>query len=521
MSSTTLVIDHADPIPNLGGGRKEVVRGIINALEGFSSGAKKATGLSVFANDSTSAAATGTITLATCPAGAEVEVNGVKFRAIASGTPTVANGEFVISGTDAADATSLAAAINGSTDARIYKLLTATTTGSSGVVTLTANANGALGNAITIKTNGVVAKGTVTVVTALTDIDDTVSINGVAMTAKQQRATGTLTAATAIAGNTFAVDGITFTGVAGAATLGTPTFSIDTGDNETATSIAAQINAHAQLSGKVTATAAAAVVTIRAVTSGTAGNSIALAGTATTLEASDTTLTDGAAVANNEFDFSPGSTATQVAADIVRCCNASTSALINEHVTATNEAGVVTFWAKYPGPSGNHITIASSDADGLAVAPGARFTGGTEASSAGAQATAEITFATVLNGSTITVAGTVFTAHTNTEAANQFSIAGTDTQDAASFCKMFNDSATALVHDIRASNSSAVVTLTARRGGVAGNAITIATSSGTELAITGGASRFTGGAAPTTVVLSGARLASGVGGSVTEVTHTF
>lgn len=520
MSSTTLVIDHTSPIIT-SGGRKEVMRGIINALEGFTSGAKKGTGFSLFANDATSAAATGTITLATCAAGTEIEVNGVKFRAIASGTPTVSYGEFVISGTDAADATSLAAAINGSTDARIANVLTATTTGASGVVTVTVNANGAVGNSVTIKTNGVVAKGTATVVVALTDINDTISINGVAMTAVQQKATGTLTAATAIVGTTFVLDGVTFTGVAGAATSGAANFSIDTGDNETATSIAAQINAYAAFSGKLSATSASAVVTIRADTSGTAGNAITLLGTATVLAESALTLEGGVAVANNEFDFSPGSTATQVAADLVRCCNASTSALINQHVVATHLAGVVTFWALYPGTPGNHITLASNDADGLAVSA-ARLAGGTELSSGGAQAAAVITFANVANADTITIGGVVFTAHTDTEAADQFPINGTDTADAAYAAKMINATISGtLAKDIVATSSGAELTITARRGGVAGNAITVATSSGVTLAITGSASRLLLGAAPPTVVPSAARLASGVGGSVAEAVHTF
>lgn len=517
MSGTTLVLTHTAPIPNTGGGRKEVMRSLINALEGYTSGAKSGASFDLYPNGTTPVAASGTITLTNCAAGTEVEVNGVKFRAISSGTPTVANGEFVISGTDAADATSLVAAINGSTDTRIAGVVTASSTGSSGVVTVTAVEKGLTGNAVTIKTNGVVAKGTCTVVAALTDIDDTVSINGVAMTAKQQRATGTLTAATAIAGDTFAIDGITFTGAAGAVTLGTPTFSIDTGDNETATSIAAQINAHAQLSGKVTATASSAVVTVRAVTAGTAGNSITLAGTASTLEASAATLENGAAVANNEFDFSPGSTATQVAADIVRCVGASTSALISDHVTATNEAGVVTFWAKYPGTPGNHITLASSDADGLAVTP-ARLAGGTEASSGGAQATGTLTLTSVANGETCAVNGVTLTAHTNTDANNQFRIDGDDTADAAALARAINNSTTAALADVIATSSNSVVTVTARRGGVSGNAITL--SSG-QASIVANVTRLAGGAAPTTVAPNGARLASGVGTNATKISHTF
>jgi hypothetical protein len=449
----------------------------------------------------TATAATGTITLATCGAGTVIDVNGVEFRAIASGTPTIANGEFVISGTDTADATSLAAAINGSTDARISGVLTATS--DSGVVTLTPAQYGKLGNAISIKTKGVVATGTVTC--AAVDVDDTVTINGTTLTGKQQRATGTLTAASAVAADTCVVNGVTFTGVAGAVTLGSTNFSIDTGDTETATSLAAQINActDGRIAGVVTATSAAGVVTVRAVSAGTGGNAITLVGTAVRLAASGATLSGGAAVANNQFEVV--GTNTQVAADLARCINASSTALVSSHVYAVSTAAVVTLYAKYVGTAGNCITLASSDGTDLAVS-GARLSGGTEASSGGAQATGTLTLASVANGETCTVNGVTFTAHTNTDGANQFRIDGDDTADAAALCRAINNSTTALAQEVVATSSSGVVTLTARRGGLSGNAITIASGQGTIVA---SGARLTGGAAPTTVVCSGTHLASG------------
>jgi flagellin len=514
MSQTTIVLEHTEPILGVTAGvRKTGVRNLINHLEAVHAGIKRASNIDIFPNGAVGAAASGTLTLVTCLAGTEVEVNGVKFRAIA-----VANGEFVISGDDTADAVSLVAAINGSTDARIYNLLTASS--ALGVVTVTANEKGALGNGVTIKTNGVVASGTVTCVFALTDIDDTVSINGQAITVKQHKATGTLTAVSSVAGDTFVLDGVTFTGAAGAVVLGAKTFSIDTSDTATATSIAAQINGFAAFSGKLTATSAVGVVTIRAVTSGTAGNSITLVGTAIKLAASAATLANGAAVGNNEFDMSPGSTATQMAVDLVRAIGASSTALVSSHVSATNEAGVVTLWANYPGTAGNHITLASSDSDGLAVSGSGRLAGGTELNSGGTQATATITFSNVANADTITIGGVVFTAHTNTEAANQFNIDGTDTADAAVAAKVINASTSALAKDVVATSSGASLILTARRGGISGNSITLATSSGVTLAITGSLSRLATGAVPTTVVPSAARFASGTGGAVTKVSYT-
>lgn len=70
------------------------------------------------------------------------------------------------------------------------------------------------------------------------------------------------------------VGGVTFVAQSGAATLGTATFQAASSNNSTATSLAAQINAHADLDGIVTASANSAVVTIEAVTRG--GNGIAL-----------------------------------------------------------------------------------------------------------------------------------------------------------------------------------------------------------------------------------------------------
>lgn len=76
--------------------------------------------------------------------------------------------------------------------------------------------------------------------------------------------------------DTFTVAGVTFTAQSGAATLGEATFRADTGNNETAASIAAQINAHATASALVEATVESAVVTIKAKNAGSAGNDIGL-----------------------------------------------------------------------------------------------------------------------------------------------------------------------------------------------------------------------------------------------------
>lgn len=68
-----------------------------------------------------------------------------------------------------------------------------------------------------------------------------------------------------------------FTAGSGAATPGAATFQAATSNNDTATSLAAQINAHATAGALVKAVAAGAVVNLYARAGGTAGNAIALA----------------------------------------------------------------------------------------------------------------------------------------------------------------------------------------------------------------------------------------------------
>ncbi len=85
--------------------------------------------------------------------------------------------------------------------------------------------------------------------------------------------------------DTITVGATAFTAQAGAATPGSAVFQAATGNNETAASLAAQINAHATAGALVKAVASTATVTLYARAGGTGGNAIALAyadlGTAT------------------------------------------------------------------------------------------------------------------------------------------------------------------------------------------------------------------------------------------------
>jgi hypothetical protein len=97
--------------------------------------------------------------------------------------------------------------------------------------------------------------------------------------------------------DTVTVGATAFTAQAGAATPGQATFQAATDDATTATSLAAQINAHATAGALVEAVAVGAVVQIRAKANTVAGDDIALSyeqlGTGDGATVSDTTLLGG------------------------------------------------------------------------------------------------------------------------------------------------------------------------------------------------------------------------------------
>lgn len=76
--------------------------------------------------------------------------------------------------------------------------------------------------------------------------------------------------------DTLQVGATVFTAQAGAATPGDATFQAASSNDATATSLAAQINAHATAKTKVYAIASSATVTLYAVDEGAAGNAVAL-----------------------------------------------------------------------------------------------------------------------------------------------------------------------------------------------------------------------------------------------------
>lgn len=101
-------------------------------------------------------------------------------------------------------------------------------------------------------------------------------------------------------------------------------------------------------------------------------------------------------------------------------------------------------------------------------------------------ASGTITHASVSANDTVTVNGVVFTAKSSGASGNEWNIGASNTTSAAAFVVAFNASASAKTNLlITATSALGVVTLTAIRTGLDGNAFTLVSSNGTRLAVTG------------------------------------
>lgn len=222
--------------------------------------------------------------------------------------------------------------------------------------------------AVVVQSSIVQASATATPASVI--LNDTLSIAGTALTAKQGRATATATAATVLEATTLTLNGTVFTAVNGAVVLGEATFDCSGSNTACATSLAAQVNAYggSGVSGVIGARSAAAVVTFYAKAQGVAGNGYTLTSSdgSTLAVTGSGFLANGAALTNNQFDFA--GTDITTGADIVRCIGASTTTAIKS-VTAqyATSTGVVTVTAKAPGVAGNAVTFTSSNGSRLAV----------------------------------------------------------------------------------------------------------------------------------------------------------
>lgn len=141
-----------------------------------------------------------------------------------------------------------------------------------------------------------------TIISALNNATGTFTDISGDITITDLRATGTITLATAVVGNTVTLNGNTYTGVAG-----TPAsfaeFTIDTDDTTAAASLANAINLREAFgsAADVKATSSVGVVTLWAAVEGTAGNAIALTKVGVPITVSGATLTGGAATGSIEF----------------------------------------------------------------------------------------------------------------------------------------------------------------------------------------------------------------------------
>ena len=108
-------------------------------------------------------------------------------------------------------------------------------------------------------------------------------------------------------------------------------------------------------------------------------------------------------------------------------------------------------------------------------------------------ATGTVTCASVLAGDTVTINGVTVTAHAATTSATLFAVGGNDTATAQNLisCLTFTGQNALIARHVVPTNVLGVVTLTATTPGHAGNAVTLASSNGTRLAVSG--ARLTGG----------------------------
>lgn len=108
-------------------------------------------------------------------------------------------------------------------------------------------------------------------------------------------------------------------------------------------------------------------------------------------------------------------------------------------------------------------------------------------------AAATVTCASVADEDIVTVNGVAFTAVEGVAGPNEFSIDGSNNQDAAALAAAINGSASALVNrQVEATVSGPVVTVWAKTAGESGNTNTLASSNGTRLAVS--SARLAGGA---------------------------
>ena len=182
------------------------------------------------------------------------------------------------------------------------------------------------------------------------------------------------------------------------------------------------------------------------------------------------TAVDGAKLDNTEFSVDTGNN--ECAADLADSINNDTRPGTAGDISANAVGAVVTLTSDEVGVAGNAVTLSSSGAT-LAVS-GATFSGGVDAD-------------------TLTVNALPYTAVAGVKSDNtEFSIDTDDDTAAADLADSINnDTRPGTTGDISASATLAVVTFTTDVAGVAGDLITLVSSDGVTLAVSG--ATFSGG----------------------------
>lgn len=237
--------------------------------------------------------------------------------------------------------------------------------------------------------------------------------------------------------------------ISGATRVGTNTLAV----RNTAVAASAVVTCAAVAAADTVTINGTALTATQHNATGTATFSTIVAGNIVTIQGVDFTAS---AAPTGEFQFLVTGTDTTAAAALAVKINACTHGSIVGVVTATSAAAILTVRAVTGGTGGNAITLART---------GAPIT---------------VSGATLASGATV--------------ASNQFDYKGSNTETGTALVNALAASATSLVSGhVVGVNAAGAVTISAKVPGVSGNAISIATSNGTRLAITGGVSRLAGG----------------------------
>jgi hypothetical protein len=418
------------------------------------------------------------IAFASVAADTVIEVNGVPFSAVA-GAATAGNNEFDQSGSDTADMTAFIAAVVASTTAGVA----GDVTGCNLVGTATL-ANVTAGQKLVLDGQPLKATSYATGRQAEFDISGNDTADATALV-------NCINNHNVLRHKFFAES------AAGVVTIRQKTGTV----GATLTTEAATITLGGLSSGKLAASSTGLLVArgrgtlgngVRVVTKGLVASDTI---TYVTPSGAQTVTVNGVQV----YNATAGATAALTAAAVAAAINASTNTAVAGQVRAVARAGVVKVFSVLPGLIGNGMTL-SATGTGATVAT-ARLAGGTEASSGGAQATQTFTITSGSGTETATINGV----------AVAITWATSDNNSATLLANAINanTSLQGLVYAVAAAN---VVTVTAVKGGLAGNNVTT-TATGTGNVA--GGTTLTGGAAPTTVVTGADYFTGGVGGDDT------